>query len=236
MKYLNAFQRRPDNPENSSSAGYFIAAREANTDEEFTDVFIDRALRKFDLKDRPDIKNLCNGRCSCNGKEIQLLEFKGHFFYILYASQVSEDDIFNSILSFCMTLQTGKGLNSDTINKTLLNVEIEQMYKKLFPADKDNRLLRRLIYLSLGELKEKTRAIESFKRYADHTKFDEKTKKEFADYYHGRYKNSNKPTDKGKKTDAHYDFIEKYPDVKIAPNTLRKFLKEYYPDLFSKKS
>ena len=232
MKYLNAFPRRPDNPENSSSAGYFIAAREANTDEEFTDVFIDRALHKFDLKDRPDIKNMCEAYSNR-----KIIEIKGCFFYIFYTSeQIFGDDIFNSILAFCMTLQTGKGLNSDTINKTLLMNELELMYKQLFPTDKGNRLLRRLIHLSLGELKEKTIALESFKRYADHTKFDEKTKKEFTDYFYERYKKSNKPTDKGKKTDARYDFIEKYPDVKIAPNTLRKFLKEYCPDLFSKKS
>lgn len=171
MKYYCAFPKRPDNPENSNSDGYFIAVREANTDKEFTDTFIDSLLGEFDLKDRPDIKNMCNVSCNC--KEIKLLEFKGHFFYILYTSQIFENEIFSLILNFCGTLKTGKILDSDTINKILLGVEIEQVYKQLFPEDGNNRLLKWFISINLGELKEKTILLKDYK-VTDEKRYGEK--------------------------------------------------------------
>lgn len=169
MKYYCAFPKRPDNPENSNSDGYFIAVREANTDKEFTDTFIDSLLGEFDLKDRPDIKNMCNVSCNC--KEIKLLEFKGCFFYILYVSRLHKDRIFSLILDFCMTLKTEKILDSDKINKILLGSEIRQVYRQLFPEDGNNRLLRWFISINIGELKEKTSLLKDYeatdeKRYA----------------------------------------------------------------------
>lgn len=198
MKYYCAFPKRPDNPGNNSSDGYFVAVREANTDEEFTDAFIDRLLCEFDLKNRMDIQNMC--QYYGNGKEVKLREFKGRFVYMYYissyTSKLHEDMMFRSILVFYGKLKTAKIIDSDAINITFLEAELKRAYKELFPDDRKNRLLNWLLSIYLGDLKEKTISL------IEHEATDEKRYGRRRNEYEGRIKIYNEMRKNGCDNDA----------------------------------